>query len=381
MPTYEVAAVEAVVGPPGPKGEKGDPGVPPLTVADTPTVDLTGAGVPGDPLKADVLPAGLPPVATTDTSTVDLTGTGTAADPLKADVLPAGLPPVTTGDTSTVDLTGTGTVASPLTADVKPDGLPAISKADSTEIAFTGDGKTTPLTAALKGTRTGDWSVPSGNVVIGDPVVAAQRAFTTASKVGAADAHDLSFVMASSGYGNLTLRKNAVEINRFIVGTDGSIQAYSGGVQRPFPFAMYATANAVSVSNAVTGTLALTFPAGRFTVGPTVQVTTNGGSPAYSFATNANAITATGCQILVRNLDNAVSTSTVTCSLLAVQMTPTTAAGFADVGPTETVEHLVTCHTEDCDNAEIAIPMALADENTAVVCGVCGQPITDVTTP
>lgn len=47
----------------------------------------------------------------------------------------------------------------------------------------------------------------------------------------------------------------------------------------------------------------------------------------------------------------------------------------------EFLERMATCHTEDCGNAEIAIPVRLVDENTTVTCGVCGQPITDVTTP
>lgn len=49
---------------------------------------------------------------------------------------------------------------------------------------------------------------------------------------------------------------------------------------------------------------------------------------------------------------------------------------------------VVTCHTPECGNAEQPIDLDLAvydDQNRAVgtvdgvVCGVCGQPITDVT--
>jgi hypothetical protein len=48
---------------------------------------------------------------------------------------------------------------------------------------------------------------------------------------------------------------------------------------------------------------------------------------------------------------------------------------------------IVTCHTENCGNAEIAIDIGdltyRDDEGriqqiTTVVCGVCGQPITDI---
>ena len=47
----------------------------------------------------------------------------------------------------------------------------------------------------------------------------------------------------------------------------------------------------------------------------------------------------------------------------------------------------VTCHTEECANAGAAIELSLTyDDGTgamvpvdAVSCGVCGQPITDIT--
>jgi hypothetical protein len=38
----------------------------------------------------------------------------------------------------------------------------------------------------------------------------------------------------------------------------------------------------------------------------------------------------------------------------------------------------VTCHTDGCSNAGHAIPL-LVPEGGAVVCGVCGEPITDQT--
>lgn len=50
--------------------------------------------------------------------------------------------------------------------------------------------------------------------------------------------------------------------------------------------------------------------------------------------------------------------------------------------PTEDVEtspYLVTCHTEGCENAEIAIPVRLSGPDALVVCGPCSQPITDIT--
>jgi hypothetical protein len=40
----------------------------------------------------------------------------------------------------------------------------------------------------------------------------------------------------------------------------------------------------------------------------------------------------------------------------------------------------VTCHTEGCGNAEVAIDISRLDDTIPVVCGPCGQPITDVST-
>jgi hypothetical protein len=37
----------------------------------------------------------------------------------------------------------------------------------------------------------------------------------------------------------------------------------------------------------------------------------------------------------------------------------------------------VTCHTEGCGNADHPIPVSMA-EGALVVCGACGQEITDV---
>ena len=37
----------------------------------------------------------------------------------------------------------------------------------------------------------------------------------------------------------------------------------------------------------------------------------------------------------------------------------------------------VTCHTQNCENSEITIPV-ISLENSIVICGVCSQEITDI---
>ena len=41
-------------------------------------------------------------------------------------------------------------------------------------------------------------------------------------------------------------------------------------------------------------------------------------------------------------------------------------------------DFIVTCHTDGCENSDIAIIIGADAENPIVVCGPCGQQITDV---
>lgn len=50
----------------------------------------------------------------------------------------------------------------------------------------------------------------------------------------------------------------------------------------------------------------------------------------------------------------------------------------SETEPTMVTRHL-TCHTEGCGNAGESIALDVPDTVAAYVCGVCGQPITDVT--
>jgi hypothetical protein len=45
---------------------------------------------------------------------------------------------------------------------------------------------------------------------------------------------------------------------------------------------------------------------------------------------------------------------------------------------TSVITYTLTCHTEGCGNADIPISLDMP-EGCAAMCGVCGQPITDVT--
>lgn len=154
-------ADSTVPGPPGDKGDKGDPGTPgtkgdkgdkgdqgdpgpsfTLTTGDTATIDLTGTGLSGDPLTADVK-SGAVLTAVGDTATVDLTNT---AGTVTADVKPNSVG-ILANDTATIDFTGVGTVASPLTASVIPGSV----------------GSQVPIVD--EGASVADWTFTAGSVV------------------------------------------------------------------------------------------------------------------------------------------------------------------------------------------------------------------------
>jgi len=124
------------------------------------------------------------------------------------------------------------------------------------------------------------------------------------------------------------------------------------------------------------GSVTVTYPVGRFTQAPVITtgaVTVNsyaasgtdGSTSLVSFVAkiyNPGSIVATGCAV----------------HWLAVQMTSSSGPGraepAADTGPTVDA----TCHTPDCANAGHTITVPTAPDIEAVICGVCGQPITDI---
>lgn len=186
----------------------GTPGLTAVAVEDTETLDMSGDGTAGSPIKGDVKVSADPgniisahadglfaqapqqgstAIAVEDSSTVDLQGNGTTADPLKAvarvsaeqgniiftkdDGLYAasggtplpGTVAISVEDTDTVDLQGDGTEASKLTATVK------LSQDAGNKIAARGDGL---FVAASEPVAVGDTATLSmeGDGTAGTPV-------------------------------------------------------------------------------------------------------------------------------------------------------------------------------------------------------------------
>lgn len=105
---------------------------------------------------------------------------------------------------------------------------------------------------------------------------------------------------------------------------DDTIKALAEKLDAMVPYRWAAGTVSISLSNASSGTLAVTFPAGRFTQAPIVTVTT--ANSHFLIATMAG-LTATGFTAGVRHIDAATTTATLTVNWVAVQMLPGAAPG------------------------------------------------------
>lgn len=161
---------------------------------------------------------------------------------------------------------------------------------------------------------------------------------------------------------------------------DGSIGVITGGVSRPIPFAMQAGKSVVTFTagSAFSSSTVVTFAASRFAAAPVVVSSCE---TVPWVTTMCGSITMTGMTVSGRfNATPAIETDTI--DWWALQMTPTTSPGRAASQPTD----IVTCHTPGCDNEDIPIPLLISRVDPIgnpalinVMCGVCGQPITDIT--
>jgi hypothetical protein len=153
---------------------------------------------------------------------------------------------------------------------------------------------------------------------------------------------------------------------------NGGASITSGGVARPLPFATAAGYNGVWIDQQLYGSVAVTFPAGRFTAPPSVV-----GSPvSLGLITTVQNITTTGWTLTMIHRVDQIITGSYFSYWLAVQPTP---AGFGAVQTAaNAVAKTLTCHTDGCANEDIPIEVMVDPTVTRFGCGVCGQPITDV---
>lgn len=76
----------------------------------------------------------------------------------------------------------------------------------------------------------------------------------------------------------------------------------------------------VAVAASSTGTAAVVFPVGRFSVAPHVMVAAQAGATPY--IVSVSAITAAGCNVNVRHCDGTSATANVTVGWTATPVTP-----------------------------------------------------------
>lgn len=170
-----------------------------------------------------------------------------------------------------------------------------------------------------------------------------------------------------------------------------AIQALAAKLDAMVPFAMQlGTTNVAMGASDLQKQVAVTWAVGRFTQTPVVVCTNLGGtSNVYAVG---SAPTATGVNIITicRDVNQTLGSAvTVLVHWQAAQMLTSAGPGLAADRLTASdglAGVVVTCHTEGCPNAGYAIPLLVPDGSDPEVpapdeyqCGVCGEPITDVT--
>jgi hypothetical protein len=95
----------------------------------------------------------------------------------------------------------------------------------------------------------------------------------------------------------------------------GDLGAYATHMDTRVPAAYYTATVTVTVTAATSGTQAVAFPGGLFAGSPRVFLTPVGTT---AYGVSGSAVTASGCNVTARHLDNASGTASVVCHLLAV---------------------------------------------------------------
>ena len=165
----------------------------------------------------------------------------------------------------------------------------------------------------------------------------------------------------------------AGQIKALANAVDATIAALHGRL----PYAMAAgkvTTTTANGNNAQQVTV--NFPAGRFSVAPIVTLAVlqipSTSSMQRTHEPFIYALSATAMSVQQNNLTGVNWTANFDIHWMAVQMLAGAAPGILDVKAAGSA----TCHTPECDNAGIPIPVASLDGDH--FCGVCGHPITDL---
>lgn len=187
------------------------------------------------------------------------------------------------------------------------------------------------LAQKIEDTLKNGYTIPSGNLTVGDLAGTTQRTIGLNHLFGA-DTYSLTMGLGS-GAGDqfaMVMKKNNVEVARLSLTAAAVLNILSGAVYRPLPFATWCGRTSIALSNAVSGTVAITLPTGRFTapenntVGWVANATTIAN---YDYYAAVTAGTNTSVTVGIRHFQATAASITVNVMVTIVQMTPTSGPG------------------------------------------------------
>lgn len=230
--------------------------------------------------------------------------------------------------------------------------------------------------------------VNTGNVYLGNQSTDTTISLNFDKKEGA-DTYRFQLLSGATGIGTLTVYKNGVDVNRIRIFPDGNIYLGSVGQPvRPLPYAQSTHYVTLNFANSHTAKATITLPAGRFTQPPVITATN--WEEFYNAAISP--VTTTSFGVSLRQIDAVAVTGPSYVHCHAIQMLATAAPGLAQIPVPQQQEDamvtlVATCRTPDCFNTDIPIeiqvvvPEGTDPLDSAVVCGMCSQPITDLQYP
>lgn len=231
----------------------------------------------------------------------------------------------------------------------------------------------------LTGVRpSGDWAVEGGHVYVGKSGSTGGHKVIQWYKDGTNkqwQVHSGITSISGTGWGAQVFQ-DGVYKSAFGLNELGEIRTYDpvSTINRPIPWATFVGGYGVNMGGAVTQTVNVTFPGGRFTQAPAVFVTINHAS--WLYFGSCGYIATTGCTASCRHGDGATSSANVGVNVLAVQIMSSSALGLRAIDETPP-NAVVVCHSAGCENADQEIAMRL-DPNGSTFCGPCSQPIDDI---
>ena len=224
-------------------------------------------------------------------------------------------------------------------------------------------------------------TIPSGQIVVGDAASNTHRGYYLWRNVSSTPYQIVQSLYNSATSGiNWDIWKGSTlaYVCSLRFRENGQLELVVGPTVRPVPFATYQIYASTTIVNAAWKTVTINLPTGRFTFAPGTYVSSFHGSY-YGYVDDTDKTFVT---VGVRHYDGYVTPSTfVGFNVLAIQMLAGAGSGRSIEAPapqTDRINCTATCHVDGCDADGIPNPIRLYTLESEVICGVCGQIITDV---